>query len=206
MRLSGGRNVALGNRYAKRYISMKYGVWHMYMKSGGHNLVHMTLGVFKEKILAPFRARPRRVMPRRPLQSVIQRRRIGEQRHPRLFRRAVALTVVANLAGGHQIFGQRPPAARLRQDVIERQIEHRAPAAAILAAVVVAREDAMAVGHAVPPRPHVNVVSQTNDRRRVKNKSRRTDPDAPVNFERFGHPPPHQRQSLRRGHETQWLV
>src|SRR5262245_22401052 len=114
--------------------------------------------------------------------------------------------VVADPAGGHQVFGQSTPAARFRQDVIERQLERRATASAILAPMTIAREDAVAVGHSVLPRPHVNVVSQTDDRRRVKNETRRTDPDATVNFERFGHPPPHQRQSLWRGHETQWLV
>src|SRR5215471_4756554 len=176
------------------------------MKSGDHSLFQTWLNLFEEEVLAPFGAGPRRVAPYGPLQSVVQSRWISEQRHPRLFRRAVAFAVVANLAGGHKVFGKCSPAARFRQDVIERQIERRATPAAILAAVTVAREDAMAVGHAVLPRPHVNVLSQTDDRRSVENETRRTNPDAPVNFERLGHPPPHQRQSLRRGHETQWLV
>src|SRR5262249_37282400 len=183
---------------------LKYGIWHM--RSSGHNLTHLTFSVFEEEIFAPFGARPRRVTPCGPLQSVIQRGRIGAQRHSRLFGRAVAFAVVASLAGGHQVFCQCPSAARFRQDVIERQIERRAPAATILAAVTIARENAMPVGHAVLPRPYVNVLRQTNDRRRVENKTRRANPDAFVNFNRFGHPPPYQRQSLRRRHQTEWFV
>jgi len=67
--------------------------------------------------------------------------RLVEQVQVCLPRGAIPLLAVAALARGHQVLPHRFPSARLRQDVIERELVRRLFCAAILARVVVAQKD-----------------------------------------------------------------
>src|SRR5690606_13773985 len=83
-----------------------------------------------------------------------RRVRLAPEVHARLLGRAVALARVARLAAGHDVLPRGGPAAAARHDVVEGQVV-RVPAA-VLADVVVAPEDVLAVeGDALAEgRPH----------------------------------------------------
>jgi hypothetical protein len=160
----------------------------------------------QEEVLAPLRASQRRPLQLSAFQPVVEGGRICEQRHARLFRSAIALATVAFLTGGHEIFSHRPAAARLRQDVVERQVECRAALPAVLAAIVIARKDAMAIDHAVPSCADIDIMGQTNDRRYFEGKPRSADELPSIDLQNLGHASPDERQSLRRSYETKRLV
>jgi hypothetical protein len=63
------------------------------------------------------------------------------QVQPSLLRSAVALRVVALVAARHQIFPRRPPAARSRHHVIQRQFRRRKNSPAKLAGIVIAQQN-----------------------------------------------------------------
>src|SRR5438270_5206724 len=101
--------------------------------------------------------------------QVLRRRRRSygqpEQRHPRLRERAPALSVIAGLAGGHDVFPNVLTAPVTRDHVVERQVV--ATPAAVLAGVVVADQDFLARHLHDRPRT-LHVVGETDDRRRRK--------------------------------------
>ena len=97
------------------------------------------------------------------LNAIAEGARIGEQRHPGFVGRAVAFALVAHSACGAEVFRPGAPAARTRQNVIERQIEGRAARAAVLAAITVARQNGSTLRDAAASPAHVNVLDQAND-------------------------------------------
>src|SRR2546429_6475223 len=120
----------------------------------------------EEEVGLPLRAL-RGVVPEHCLvQPVAERAGAGEERHARLVGRAVALTLVARLAGRAEVLRLRAPAARTRHDVVERQLEDRPLRAAVLAAHLVARQNAHALlARLCAPPAHVDVCDQTDHAR-----------------------------------------
>src|SRR5262245_44944148 len=74
------------------------------------------VALIQEQVLAPLRAELSLVIQNLPVDTVYQRRRILQQRHPRLFRSTVALALIAREAGRHQVLRRSSPTARCRQN------------------------------------------------------------------------------------------
>ena len=172
---------------------------------GGDILLDL-VGVIKKQVFPPFGAGIGGALQSQSLESVIKRARIGEQRHARLLRGPVSFAVVAVLAGRDQVFGEGAAPARSRQDVIEGQVEDGSLQTAVLAAVMVAREYAMAIGDAILSRPDIDVMGQADNRRNVEDEPGRPQNVAFVQFQDLGHLPPDQRQRLWSRHNTERLI
>src|SRR5260370_12996162 len=75
----------------------------------------------------------------------VQVKRLGRARklHVGLIGRAAALAIVARIATGHKILPSAIPAARPRQNMIQRQFRRRQRAGAVLAAITVPPQDTL---------------------------------------------------------------
>src|SRR5437588_7506364 len=132
-----------------------------------------------EQVLAPFGSRLGVVAEQHVFEPDAQRLLRSEKRHARLFGRAAALARVARDAGRREVFGRRAPRLRARRDVVERQLVRRTPLPAVLAAELVAHEDAQsphASGLSVAA--DVDVSAQADDARHAELRARRAQ-DAP---------------------------
>src|SRR5271156_845108 len=101
---------------------------------------------------------PRRVQRKRPRPPL--------QFDSSLFRRAIALAVVARVAASHQIFPRRTPAPRTRHHVIQRQLRSRERPRAELASISVAQQNVLPRKRAALLR-NVPVTQQPNHRRHL---------------------------------------
>src|SRR5256885_5157320 len=99
---------------------------------------------FIEKILAPGFVGAAEVAHDLAIHVQRKRARPAQQMHPRLFRCAIALAMIAALAAGHQIVPGRLSAARTWRDVVQGQLRRRELLAAILARGMIAQQDVLA--------------------------------------------------------------
>src|SRR5712691_5782522 len=99
---------------------------------------------FIEEILAPGFVSAAEIAHDLAIHVQRERARPAQQMHPRLFRRAIALAVIATLAASHQIVPGRLAAARTWRDVIQGQLRRRELLAAILARRVIAQQNIFA--------------------------------------------------------------
>ena len=98
----------------------------------------------------------------------------SQQRHTRLLRRAIALTLITLDAGRYQVMRRALSTLCSRQDVIERQVLGMLVFTAILAAIAVADVDASALHRRLAALAlDVNVMTQPDDRWNGKLRRRR---------------------------------
>jgi hypothetical protein len=71
--------------------------------------------------------------------------RILQQRHSGFFRRAISLALITAEACSREVIGTVPASSRSWQNVIYREIEETAALSAILASVMIARENPCAL-------------------------------------------------------------
>ena len=98
----------------------------------------------------------------------------SQQRHTRLLRRAIALTLITLDAGRYKVMRRAFSTLCSRQDVIERQVLGMLVFTAILAAIAVADVDASALHRRLAALAlDMNVMTQPDDRWNGKLRRRR---------------------------------
>ena len=128
------------------------------------SLLHrLRLKVVHEQILSPFRTVLGVVTEQHVVEPQPQQLLRRQQRHSRLFRRAVAFALVALDTGRNEIVRRALAALSSRQNVVERQVLGMLMLAAVLAAIAVANVDAgtlhrglaiVAADMNIMPKPH----------------------------------------------------
>src|SRR4030095_3093803 len=86
-----------------------------------------------------------------------------EQPHPRSFRRAIALAIVAGATAGNQVLPSGITSPRSGSDVVERQILRRENSTAVLTGVVIAQQDVL-TREALSLKRDVDILHQPNYR------------------------------------------
>ena len=125
----------------------------------------LVLDIVHEQILSPLRTILRVVTEKYVIEAQAKKLLRSEQRHTRLLRSSIAFTLIALYAGRHEILRRSFAALRTRQDVIERQVLSMLVLGTILTAIAVANIDPRTLhGRFAIVTPHMNVVTQPNDR------------------------------------------
>jgi hypothetical protein len=110
-----------------------------------------------------------------PVHMKIVSLRSLHQSHARVFRRVVALPIVAGTAASHQVLPSRVSAARAWRDVIQREVLGREHAPAVLTGIMIAKQDVFA-REAFSFERDVNVLNEPNNRWHRHRESRRMKP------------------------------
>ena len=136
---------------------------------GCHDLDRI-VNIVHEEVLAPLGAILGVMTKQHVIEAETQQFLRGQQRHAGLFRRAVALSLIAFDTRGHKVLRRAFAALCTREDMIERKFLGVFMLAAILTAISIANIDPSPFhrGFAIIT-TNVNIMTQTHNRRNGKN-------------------------------------